>query len=213
MEKLLLDDGWRQPGEAMTEERFSGKTALVTGGSRGIGKAVCELLASHGARVAVNYRSRERAAAETVAQITAAGGQTLAVRADVSDADQVAFMIREVTQQLGPIDLLVNNAGVFHVLAPGEVPREVWQQTLDINLTGSYLVTWAVKDKMIERRFGRIVNVSLIAGLRSRPRSIAYAVSKARSPRLYIWIYKTRQHGGPRRHTLNCVLPPVPDCT
>src|SRR5262249_142381 len=118
----------------MTERFFKGKTALVTGGSRGIGKAICELLARHRAPVPVNLRSRDPAAAETVAPIMAAGGQALAVRADVSKADQVAAMVREVTQQLGPIDLLVNNAGIFHVLAPGEVPREVWQQTLDINL-------------------------------------------------------------------------------
>jgi 3-oxoacyl-[acyl-carrier protein] reductase len=163
----------------MTERCFGGKTALVTGGSRGIGKAICETLARRGAGVAVNYRTRESQAAQTVADITAAGGRALAVRADVSDAGQVAAMVREVTRQLGPIDLVVNNAGVFHLLAPGEVPWEVWRQTLDINLTGAYLVTWAVKETMIERRFGRIVNVSSIAGLRPRPRSIAYAVSKA----------------------------------
>jgi 3-oxoacyl-[acyl-carrier protein] reductase len=163
----------------MTERCFTGKTALVTGGSRGIGKAICETLARRGAGVAVNYRTGESQAAQTAAGITAAGGRALAVRADVSDAGQVSAMVSEVTRQLGPIDLLVNNAGVFHLLAPGEVPREVWEQTLDINLTGTYLVTWAVKETMIERRFGRIVNLSSIAGLRPRPRSIAYAVSKA----------------------------------
>jgi 3-oxoacyl-[acyl-carrier protein] reductase len=163
----------------MTEQCFTGKTALVTGGSRGIGKAICEMLARRGANVAVNYRTGERVAAETVARITSAGGRAIAVRADVSNADQVAAMVREITRQLGPIDFLVNNAGVFHLLASGEVPREVWQQTLNINLTGAYFVTWAVKDAMIERRFGRIVNLSSIGGLRPRPQSIAYSVSKA----------------------------------
>jgi 3-oxoacyl-[acyl-carrier protein] reductase len=163
----------------MTEHCFQGKTALVTGGSRGIGQAICETLARRGACVAVNYRSREREAAETVARITSDGGQSIAVRADVSDADQVAVMIREVSRQLGPIDLLVNNAGVFHLLAPGEVPREVWKQSLDVNLTGAYFATWAVKDSMIERRFGRIVNLTSIGGLRPRSQAIAYSVAKA----------------------------------
>jgi 3-oxoacyl-[acyl-carrier protein] reductase len=163
----------------VTEQCFTGKTALVTGGSRGIGKAICTLLARRGVKVAVNYHSREQDAAETVTGISSVGGQAIAVRADVANADQVAVMVREVTRQLGPIDLLVNNAGVFHLLAPGEAPREVWKQTLDTNLTGAYLVTWAVKDAMIERRFGRIVNLSSIAALRPRTQSIAYSVSKA----------------------------------
>jgi 3-oxoacyl-[acyl-carrier protein] reductase len=88
-------------------------------------------------------------------------------------------MVRQVTEQLGPVDLLVNNAAVFYLLAPGEADPETWQRTLDVNLTGAYNVTWAVKDSMIARRFGRIVNLSSISALRPRPRSIAYAVSKA----------------------------------
>jgi 3-oxoacyl-[acyl-carrier protein] reductase len=116
---------------------------------------------------------------ETVAGITSGGSRAIAVRADVADADQVAAMVGEVARQLGPIDLLVNNAGVFHLLGPGEAPREVWKQSLDTNLTGAYLTTWAVKDAMIERRYGRIVNLSSIGGLRARTRSIPYSVSKA----------------------------------
>ena len=163
----------------MTEKCFEGRTALVTGGARGIGRAICETLARHGARVALNYRTSQQDAEETIRGITAVGGKAIAVRADVSDSDQVTGMVRQVTDQLGPVDLLVNNAAVFHLLTSGEVPREVWQQTLDVNLTGAYLLMWAVKESMIARRFGRIVNVSSIGGLRPRPRSIAYSVSKA----------------------------------
>lgn len=88
-------------------------------------------------------------------------------------------MVDEVTRKLGPVDLLVNNAGMF---APGtheETTLDRWQKTLEINLTGTYLTTWAVKASMIERKFGRIVNIASIAGLRARPMSIAYSVSKA----------------------------------
>ena len=129
--------------------------------------------------MAVNYHTSHQDAEEAVAQIRATDAKAIAVRADVSHRDQVTAMVREVTEQLGPVDLLVNNAAVFHLLAHGEVTPEVWQKTLDVNLTGAYLVTWAVKDSMISRRFGRIVNVSSIGALRSRPRSIAYSVSKA----------------------------------
>ncbi len=158
---------------------FEDRTALVTGGARGIGRAVAETLARRGARVAVNYRTSQRDAEQTVRRIADSGGQAIALRADVSDCAQVTAMVREVTERLGPVDLLVNNAAVFHLLGPGEMTHEIWQQTLDVNLTGAYLATWAVKDSMIARRFGRIVNISSLSGLRPRPRSIAYAVSKA----------------------------------
>jgi 3-oxoacyl-[acyl-carrier protein] reductase len=163
----------------MTEKWFDGQTALVTGGARGIGRAICETLARRGARVAVNYRTSRQEAEETVSRITASGATAIAIRADVADRDQVGSMIRQVTEQLGPLHLLVNNAAVFHLVNSGEVTPEDWQQTLDVNLTGAYLVTWAVKDSMISRRFGRIVNLSSIGALRARPRSIAYSVSKA----------------------------------
>jgi 3-oxoacyl-[acyl-carrier protein] reductase len=101
------------------------------------------------------------------------------VRADVASEEQVAVMVREAADVLGPIDLLVNNAGVFHLLPHEETTLDVWRKTLDVNLTGAYLATWAVKASMIERGFGRIVNIASIAGLRARPMSIAYSASKA----------------------------------
>ena len=163
----------------MSDGELAGRVALVTGGSRGIGRACCELIAAAGADVAVNYQANESAAAETAKLVEAAGARACAVQADVSSADDVSTMVEEVEKQLGPIDLLVNNAGIFVPASHSETTLEIWRRTIDVNLTGAYLVTWAVKQGMIERRFGRIVNVTSVAALRARPISIAYAASKA----------------------------------
>lgn len=163
----------------MTDQEFAGRTALVTGGSRGIGRACALMLARHGARVAVNYRERREAADEVVQQITAAGAAAIAVQADVSDEAQVQSMVSAVEQEFGPVDLLVNNAGVFYPVAHDQTDSAIWNRTIACNLTGVFLVTWAVKDQMIERKFGRIVNMSSISALRPRPNAIAYSASKA----------------------------------
>ena len=158
---------------------LTSRTALVTGGSRGIGRACCVRLSQAGACVAVNYRANKDAARETVEQIRAGGGRALAVQADVSHSEDVERMVEETVRELGPIDLLVNNAGVFDYVSHEETTPEIWQRTIDNNLTSAYLVTWALKEGMIERRSGSIVNISSIAALRARPMSIAYSVSKA----------------------------------
>lgn len=163
----------------MNDRPFAGRTALVTGGAKGIGRACCLRLAQAGANVAINYLTSEDQAHETADLVAQAGVKTHLVRADVASPEQVAAMVGEVVDALGPVDLLVNNAGVFHFLSHEETSLEVWRTTLDVNLTGAYLVTWAVKTSMIERGFGRIVNIASIAGLRPRPMSIAYAASKA----------------------------------
>lgn len=163
----------------MTEQHFENRTALVTGGSRGIGRAVCVRLAKSGANVAVNYVGNESAAHETADLVAAEGRIAHVVRADVAAWDDVQQMVRDVEQTLGPIDLLVNNAGVFDYVTHAETTPDVWRRQIDVNLTGVYNATWAVKDGMIARRFGRIVNIASIAGLRPRPMAIAYAASKA----------------------------------
>lgn len=163
----------------MSEHEFSQRIALVTGGSRGIGRACVDILARYGASVAVNYRANADAAQDAVRAVTAAGQRAIAVQADVADECQVHSMIETVEQELGPVDLLVNNAGVFHFVGHEATDLDIWNQTMACNLTGVFLVTWAVKQKMIERGFGRIVNMSSISALRARPNSIAYAASKA----------------------------------
>ncbi|MBI3466210.1 MAG: glucose 1-dehydrogenase [Planctomycetes bacterium] len=163
----------------MVGRRFEGRTALVTGAARGIGAAICRALGAEGAQVAVNYQTRKDAAERLVQDIEAAGGRAMAIAADVSDAAQVTALVRTVEQELGPVDLLVNNAAVFQLQTHETLTLAQWQRTLAVNLTGTFLVTWAVKDGMLARRFGRIVNVSSIAALRARARCIDYAVTKA----------------------------------
>ncbi|MFP6621322.1 MAG: SDR family NAD(P)-dependent oxidoreductase [Pirellulaceae bacterium] len=163
----------------MTQQDLNGKTALVTGAAKGIGRACCLRLAAAGANIAINYMTSEAAAQETLGMVEQLGVQALAVQADVSSPEQVAVMVDTITASLGPLDLLVNNAGIFDYLDHKATTYAQWQRTMDYNLNSAYLVTWAVKESMAERKFGRIVNIASTAGLRARPNSIAYAVSKA----------------------------------
>jgi len=163
----------------MPDLEFKNRTVLVTGGSRGIGRARCERLAQAGAKVAVNYHSAREEALETVKRVEASGVQGIAVQADVTDPVAVEHMLQEIGDQLGPIDMLVNNAGIFEYVTHEEASLEHWRRTLDVNLTSMYIVTWAVKEQMIQRQYGRIVNMASISAMRPRPYGIAYAVSKA----------------------------------
>ena len=160
------------------DQEFSNRVALVTGGSRGIGRACCVRLAQAGASVAINYAKSEKAARETFRLVEEAGVKAHVVRADVSSSEQVDAMVREITDTLGPVDLLVNNAGIFDLGTHEETTPDLWDRTMAVNLTGPYLVTWAVKDGMIKRGFGRIVNVASIAGIEGQKGQLAYAASK-----------------------------------
>jgi 3-oxoacyl-[acyl-carrier protein] reductase len=127
----------------------------------------------------VNYHANEGAARQSANAVEEAGARAIVVQADVADADAAKRMVSEVEDKLGPVDLLVNNAGIFDVEPHTDVTAESWQRTIDCNLTGTFYVTWAVKDGMIERGYGRIVNVTSVAAVDPRPHAIAYAVSKA----------------------------------
>ena len=163
----------------MAEREFAGRVALVTGGSRGIGRAICARLAERGADVAVNYVANEAAANETVGLVETAGGRALAVKADVSDQGAVAAMVAEVEAGLGPVDLLVANAGLGDTGDHAHIDYAQWRRLMDVNLDGVFLSVMAVKDGMLARGFGRIVCIASIAGLAPRPQLIAYATSKA----------------------------------
>jgi 3-oxoacyl-[acyl-carrier protein] reductase len=158
---------------------FPGRTALVTGGSRGIGRAVALRLAAEGAHVAISYATRAADADATVGAIRAQGVRAVAVGCDVSRPDNVARLVADVRAQLGPIDFLVHCGAISNLCDHTELTFDRWREMIDVNLTGSYLVLFAVKDEMIQRRFGRIVTISSLAALRPRPMQIHYATAKA----------------------------------
>jgi 3-oxoacyl-[acyl-carrier protein] reductase len=160
-------------------QAFSGRVALVTGGSRGIGRATALRLASEGADVAISYASRAGAAEEVVAEIQALGRRSMAAPCDVARPDDVAWLVAAAREQLGPIDLLAHCGAISNIASHQELSYAQWRETIDVNLNGAFSMVFAVKDEMLERGFGRIVLVSSIAALRPRQMQIHYAASKA----------------------------------
>ena len=159
---------------------LSGKIALVTGASRGIGRAIAVALARAGTDVAVNYRNRETDARETADLIAALGRRGLVVAADVSVAAEVTRLVAEVEAGLGPIDILVNSAGInIKNRMMGNMPPEEWDRVLAVNATGVYNCMHAVLPQMRERKDGLIVNISSISGKRAAALGgVAYNASK-----------------------------------
>jgi 3-oxoacyl-[acyl-carrier protein] reductase len=158
---------------------LNNRVALVTGGSRGIGRAIAISLASTGAAVAVNYRQRGDEAAQVVAEIESAGGRAIAVRADVSVGDDVKGMIGEVEDRLGVVDVLVNNAGTGTFFDIDNLTEVEFDRTLAINLKSAFLCTQAVLPGMRTRRWGRIVNLSSAAARGAGLVGVHYNASKA----------------------------------
>jgi NAD(P)-dependent dehydrogenase (short-subunit alcohol dehydrogenase family) len=152
----------------MSVESFSNRTILITGGSRGIGRAASLRLASEGARVAVNFVSNEAKANETVAEIETAGGVAIAVQGNVAIPEEAAQIATTTREAFGPIDMLVHSAGISIVEHASDVTWETWSKTMDVNLDGTFNMVNAVKDEMIQREFGRVVLLSSIAALRER---------------------------------------------
>lgn len=160
-------------------KQLDGQVALVTGASRGIGRAVALALAAEGAKVVVNYARSSTAAEEIVAQITAEGGQALALQADVSQADQVDTLISKTLETFGRIDILVNNAGITRDTLLLRMKLEDWQAVMDLNLTGVFLCTKAVAKGMLKQRSGRIINIASVAGQMGNPGQANYSAAKA----------------------------------
>ena len=192
----------------MTERIFEDRTAVVTGGGRGIGRAICQMLAERGARVAVNFERNQQAADETISMIAGQAERAMAVQADVSESAAVDRMMRAVREQLGPIDFLINNAGIATTTSHHDLKYEDWKRMFDINVDGPFLTTWAVKDEMIERQFGRIVNVSSLAGIKIKPDMIHYATTKAA---LISFTRHCAQAFAPFNVRVNCVAPGLTD--
>ncbi|MCH2210135.1 MAG: 3-oxoacyl-ACP reductase FabG [Fuerstiella sp.] len=183
---------------------FSDRTILVTGGSRGIGKAASLRLAREGARVAVNYVSDESNARATVAEIESGGGLALAVQGNVAVPQEAANIAKKTRAVFGSVDMLVHSAGISIVEHATAVTWETWRKTMDVNLDGTFNMVYALKDEMIEREFGRIVLISSIAALRERENQVHYSASKA----AVIAMTRCMAQGWARHNLrINCICP------
>jgi 3-oxoacyl-[acyl-carrier protein] reductase len=158
---------------------LNGHTALVTGASRGIGAAIATALAEAGAAVAVNYRERADQADAVVAEIRNMGGRAIATAADVSQSEAVAAMVKHVAAALGPVDILINNAGIAIVRGIDELTESEFDQTLAVNLKSAFLCTRAVLPAMRANQWGRIVNISSGAARGAGSIGVHYNASKA----------------------------------
>jgi len=156
-----------------------GQTALVTGASRGIGKAVALELAAAGATVAVNYANSNAGADAVVAEITAQGGNAYALQADVSQEEEVNALVEAVIKRSGSLDVLVNNAGITRDSLLMRMKTSDWQAVINLNLTGVFLCTRAVTRPMLKQKRGRIVNITSVVGLMGNAGQANYAAAKA----------------------------------
>ncbi|MFN6564419.1 MAG: 3-oxoacyl-[acyl-carrier-protein] reductase [Nostoc sp. ChiSLP01] len=155
------------------------KVAIVTGASRGIGRAIAIELATQGAIVVVNYASSSAAAEAVVTEITTAGGQAIALQADVSKVEQVDALVNAVTEKFKRVDILVNNAGITRDTLLLRLKPEDWQAVIDLNLTGVFLCTRAVSKIMLKQRSGRIISITSVAGQMGNPGQANYSAAKA----------------------------------
>ncbi|MEH2069439.1 MAG: 3-oxoacyl-[acyl-carrier-protein] reductase [Nostoc sp.] len=155
------------------------KVAIVTGASRGIGRAIAIELATQGAIAVVNYATSSAAADAVVTEITAAGGQAIALQADVSKVEQVEALVNAVMEKFKRVDILVNNAGITRDTLLLRLKPEDWQAVIDLNLTGVFLCTRAASKIMLKQRSGRIINITSVAGLIGNPGQANYSAAKA----------------------------------
>ncbi|MEK5324696.1 3-oxoacyl-[acyl-carrier-protein] reductase [Aeribacillus sp. FSL M8-0254] len=158
---------------------LSEKTALVTGGSRGIGRAIAIDLAKNGADVAVNYSGNEEKANEVVEEIESLGRKAFAIRANVANADEVNSMVNEVIERFGRLDILVNNAGITKDNLLMRMKESEWDDVININLKGVFNCTKAVTRQMMKQRSGRIINIASIVGIAGNAGQANYVAAKA----------------------------------
>jgi 3-oxoacyl-[acyl-carrier protein] reductase len=154
-------------------------SALVTGGSRGIGAAIAKTLAREGWPVGVNYRSDDQAAETVVREITDAGGRARALKGDIADPDTADALFKALEEEFGPVLVLVNNAGVRADGLSPQIDDEDWAKVIDTNLSAAFRLTRRALRPMIRARYGRVVNIASIVGLRANPGQANYAASKA----------------------------------
>jgi 3-oxoacyl-[acyl-carrier protein] reductase len=160
-------------------DTLTGKVSLVTGGSRGIGRAIALALARVGCDVAVSYRERHSEAESTASGIREAGRRSAVLQADVSRAGEVTALAQSVESHLGPIDILVNNAGAIRIQKMEEIREQDWNEMIAVNLTSCFLMTQAVLPGMRARRWGRVINLSSVAGQAGSVFGLHYSAAKA----------------------------------
>ena len=180
------------------------RVALVTGGSRGIGRSIAERLGTAGHRVAVNYAQRAEAAADAVAAVEAAGGEAIPVQADVGEEGDVARMFEEVEAKLGPVEILVNNAGTTGDELLLRMKPELFDEIIRVNLRSTYLCTRAAMRAMVRARWGRIVSISSVAGVVGNPGQANYSAAKAG---VIGFSQSVAKEVGSRNITVNVVAP------
>lgn len=190
----------------MTNE-FNERVVLITGGSRGIGRATAFRLANEGADIAFSYASRAGGAEETAAAIRALGRRVVYCPCNVAKPDDVQRLV-DAARQLGPIDYLVHSGAISNIHDHSTLSLDLWRETIEVNLTGTYLAVFAVKDEMIERRFGRIVTLSSVAALRPRKMQIHYASAKAG---VIAFTRCCAEAFAPHNVRINCVAPGLID--
>lgn len=185
--------------------KLEGKVALVTGGSRGIGKAIALTLAREGARVAINYVNNAKEATSVVEEIKSNGGEAIQIMADVSQRTQVKNMFDDVIKSYGRLDILVNNAGILIPTNLMETSEEEWDCVMAVNLKGPFLCTQEAAKHMIHQKYGKIINISSISGLGCAPTGEgAYGCAKAG---LIALTFVAAQDLGPMGINVNAIAP------
>jgi NAD(P)-dependent dehydrogenase (short-subunit alcohol dehydrogenase family) len=187
---------------------LAGRVAFVTGGSRGLGRAICKTLAREGAVVAFNYLKHDEDAAATVAAIEAAGGRASAHKVSVLDKPGLTELAKSLDKQHGKIDILVNNAGYGQVVPLALMEESDWDEMLDTHVKGAFLATQAVLRVMVREKYGRIVNVGSLAGIKMMQAPVHYATAKAA---LKGFTESLAKEVGRYGITVNCVAPGILD--
>lgn len=188
----------------MSNGELNGKVAIVTGASRGLGRAISVKLAALGARVAINYCHSQEKAQQVMEEIEKQGGEAILAKADVSDAPSVREMIKTITDRWGTIDILVNNAGINQDTLILRMPDDAWDTVLAVNLRGAFLCTKFALRSMINQGWGRIINISSLAGLIGSAGQSNYAAAKGG---LIAFSKSLARELGPRGITVNAIAP------
>jgi 3-oxoacyl-[acyl-carrier protein] reductase len=199
-----MKQGEHDPASGGASAILAGKTALVTGSTRGIGRAAALELARMGARVVINYRESQDAANAVLQQIEQQGGKALALKADVGKSADVEELFARITQTLGGVDILVNNAGLTRDNLLMRVSEADWDMVLNTNLKSAYLCSKAAVRSMLKARWGRIINISSVAGIAGNPGQTNYSAAKAG---MIAFTKSLAQEVGSRGITVNAVAP------